>query len=99
MYGPSEGKDWGVGVRIRGGDSGEEGGARCIGRDMCHVLHQGGPGGMGPGRENEDGRGGGRGGSGLGLQVVQEKGQSIFIRRVTPYHLAGDVGREEGVGW
>ena len=51
-----------MGGRIRGRVAVEEDGARCIGLDMSHVLHQGVPGGMGPGRENEDGRGGGRGG-------------------------------------
>ena len=30
---------------------------------------------------------------------MEDKRQGIFVGRVAPHRLAGDVGREEGVGW
>jgi hypothetical protein len=62
------------------------------------MLHQGKPGGVFPGREDEQSGGGSIRGSRLALKVVLDERRGIFKWRVAPDSLTRDVCAEEGVG-
>jgi hypothetical protein len=62
------------------------------------MLHQGKPGGVFPGREDKESRGGSIRGGRLALKVVLDEGRGIVKRGIAPDSLTRDVCVEEGVG-